>query len=220
MKVLFVGNSYTYYNEMPKIFENLANRNRKEVQVFSVTKGGRRLSAYSDQEDQTTKELAQLLSQHHFDICVLQEQSILPLTDYSCFLSGLDCVLKMVGTHADKRLLYATWGRKAGSHTLEENGWTTASMAQCLSRAYHKAAEAVDADVSDVGLCFLDVYRNHGEIELYNPDLSHPSYEGSCLAALTHYYTLFREFPENTGSLELKQEVLAVFKKCITKTEC
>ncbi len=34
MKVLFIGNSYTYFNDMPKLFENLSRENGKDVQVF------------------------------------------------------------------------------------------------------------------------------------------------------------------------------------------
>lgn len=40
MKVLFVGNSHTYYNDMPRIFASLARDNGHDVQVESVTKGG------------------------------------------------------------------------------------------------------------------------------------------------------------------------------------
>jgi len=29
MKVLFIGNSYTYFNGMPKLFENLSRENGK-----------------------------------------------------------------------------------------------------------------------------------------------------------------------------------------------
>ena len=50
MKILFIGNSYTYYNHMPEIFERLARENGKEVQVFSVTCGGHKLYEYVDYE--------------------------------------------------------------------------------------------------------------------------------------------------------------------------
>ena len=33
------------------------------------------------------------------------------------------------------------------------------------------------------------------EIGLYDPDKSHPSYAGSCVAALCHYKTVFGEMP-------------------------
>lgn len=43
---LFIGNSYTYYNDMPKLFETLCRENGKDVTAYSVTKGGRELRRY------------------------------------------------------------------------------------------------------------------------------------------------------------------------------
>ena len=41
LKVLFVGNSYTYFNEMPKtIFYRLAAEAGYDVEVTQITKGG------------------------------------------------------------------------------------------------------------------------------------------------------------------------------------
>ena len=42
MKLLFIGNSYTYFNEMPEQLEALMRENGFDVTVHSVTKGGRK----------------------------------------------------------------------------------------------------------------------------------------------------------------------------------
>ena len=42
--ILFVGNSYTYYHDLPQLFCSLACENGHEVRVDSVTKGARRLT--------------------------------------------------------------------------------------------------------------------------------------------------------------------------------
>ena len=216
MNVLFIGNSYTYYNDMPSIFEKLAGSNGKQVSVCSVTKGGRRLLQYRE-PDSTTSELDELLAQKTFDICFIQEQSVLPAKDFEAFLSGLDCVVGKVKSKADRLILYATWGRKSGSSTLAENNWTTESMNQKLSEAYRKAAGLYDAQVSPAGDRFLCITQHDPEINLYQDDLSHPSYQGSCLAALTHYHTVFGEFPNQTGSLALSDAELSAFKAAICR---
>ena len=41
MNILFIGNSYTYYNDMPAIFQALARDNGKDVNTYAVTKGAR-----------------------------------------------------------------------------------------------------------------------------------------------------------------------------------
>ena len=52
MNILFIGNSYTYYNDMPNILEALAKENGKDLSADAVTKGGRKLYANLDAEDE------------------------------------------------------------------------------------------------------------------------------------------------------------------------
>lgn len=217
MNILFIGNSYTYYNDMPSLFEQLAISNQKSVKVHSVTDGGRKLLAYMDATDEFTVKLDTLLSKHTFDVCFIQEQSLLPIVDYDKFIYGLDCVVNKLKNKANQILLYATWGRKNGSKQLEEHNWTTESMANLLSDAYQKAAKLYAARVSPVGNNFLYVTQKYPEINLYHEDCSHPSYQGSCFAALTHYHTVFGEFPKNTNTLTLSDAELSAFKTAIDR---
>ena len=199
MNVLFIGNSYTYVNELDKLFESLCRENGIQVDAFRVTKGGRRMDAYMDPEDPVTQQLEAILRERHYDICFLQEQSLLPILDYPAFLAGVTHVKRMVGTQADKFVLYATWARKLGSPTLEAHGWDRQQMTDLLAESYRKAGEALGASVSHVGINFWRVIQADPQLDLHHADQTHPSYLGSCLAALTHYYTLFGQFPEKVG---------------------
>ena len=215
MDILFIGNSYTYYNDMPALFERLANDNGKSVSVCSVTQGGRKLIAYQDPTDPVTAELDAVLAERTFDVCFIQEQSVLPAAEFDVFLDGLACVVGKVSGKASKSVLYATWGRKQGHGVLAQYGWTTESMTDLLSDAYQKAAAQIGACVSPVGTNFLKVVQANGDINLYDADLTHPSYAGSCLAALTHYHTVFGEFPQNTTALELSETELTAFRTAV-----
>ncbi len=217
MNLLFIGNSYTYYHDMPLLFEKLANQNNKNVTVCSVTKGGRKLVHYADSADPVTISLDTLLAKQKFDICFIQEQSLLPAADFDRFISGLDCVVSKLKDRAEHLILYATWGRKSGNAVLTENNWTTASMTALLSEAYQKAAGLYGAQVSPVGNNFLYITQQHPEINLYDEDCSHPSYHGSCLAALTHYYTVFNEFPKETEMLDLNDTDLSAFRTAVCR---
>ena len=216
MNILFIGNSYTYYNDMPVIFQRLCQDNGLDVTATAVTKGRRKLLDYKDPYDATTVKLTEALKQR-YDVCVLQEQSILPITDFDSFMEGLQLVKDMVGNQADRFILYATWGRKSGSSTLLEHGWDTAGMTAMLAESYKKAADHFGAEISPVGKHFLAVSQQLPELELYNPDMTHPSYAGSVLSALTHYYTIFRELPQNTGSLDLDSAIIDTFKNVACK---
>ena len=215
MNVLFIGNSYTYFNDMPTLFAQLANCNGKNITVSSVTRGGRKLIDYTDSTDPTTQKLDALLEEAQFDVCFLQEQSVLPITDYDRFLQGLECVLHKLQSHPCQKILYATWSRKDGHSLLTEKNWSCSDMTDSLSKAYGDAARLHDARVSPAGLVFRQVALAHPEIELYDPDGSHPSYAGSCLAALTHYFTLFGTLPKRTDSLALSSDTLSAFQSAI-----
>lgn len=217
MNVLFIGNSYTYFNDLDKLFEGICRENGHHVNAFRVTKGGRKTISYLDSEDPITQQLEAILRERHYDVCFLQEQSLLPARDYETFKAGMTHVKRMVGSQADRFILYATWARKLGSPDLEENGWTPEQMKDQLYAAYRKLGQELDMTVSPVGLSFWHTVCHHPEIELHDPDRSHPSYLGSALAALTHYHTLFGEFPRKADSLGLDEDQLAAFQAAVSQ---
>lgn len=215
MKILFIGNSYTYFNNLPKLLSDLAAENGHIIESYSVTKGGSQLHQYLDRIDEYSEKLDTFLLEHIFDAVFLQEQSLLPAIDEPLFLDGAVRLKKKLGDRVARIILYKTWGRKEGSKNLEEHALTRESMTEALSAAYDRVASVIGAEVSNVGPAFLALSITHPEIDLYNPDLSHPSYEGSCLAAMLHYKTLFGVLPEKTDSLALSPEVADAMLKLI-----
>lgn len=203
MRVLFIGNSYTYYNNMPQIFEALVRENGLAAEVVSVTKGGRKLYENLDPADENGRKIRELCRENRYDVLVLQEQSWLPLADADAFHRGLRGLTELV--RAERTLLYATWGRKEGCPLLDELGLTSEQMTERLTEAYETAAAMLGAERTPVGSCFLALRRLRPELELYNPDLSHPSYAGSCAAAVCHFAKIFGVLPASCASLNLEQ---------------
>lgn len=217
MDILFIGNSYTYYNNMPLLFEKLCIQNGHEVMVNFVTHNGHKLYEFVDNNDQYTKQIDNLIEKQKFDICFLQENSTFCVLDSGSFMDGISRLVEKLRDSVNKFVLYETWGRKSGSEVLKKNKWTNESMTFEVAMAYERVSQALNIPISHVGLNFYDIYINHKEINLYNEDLSHPSYEGSCLAALTHYVTIFGEFPERTDELTLSSEVISIYRDVILK---
>ena len=213
MKILFIGNSYTYFNDMPTLFSRLCGCNGKQAQVFSVTKGGRKLHENLDSADQTTRELEAVVQQNPMDVVILQEHSVLPITDFDRFSANIKSLMEKIGPA--RYVLYQTWARKAGAEFLQEHKLTPRTMALRLQEAYTRAAQICNIDRAPVGQCFLEISETHPEIDLYDPDLTHPSYEGSCLAAIVHFRTLFGEYPADTGWLGLPADVQDVFRQTV-----
>ena len=220
MNILFIGNSYTYFSDLPALFASLCAANGQEVEVDSVTCGGRRLCENLNEdgngfnpEDVYSKRIAELVSEKAYDVLFLQEQSCLPVLNPSMFLAGVTGLTALI--KATRTVLYATWGRADGSDTLTHYGWTRESMTKGLYESYCQAAEAVHAAVSPVGLCFAALVESHPEIDLYDPDKSHPSYAGTCVAALSHYKTVFGEMPRDLSALKPDAEVAEVLAETV-----
>ncbi len=214
MNILFIGNSYTYFSDLPALFANLCRANGQDVRVDSVTCGGRKLYENLNEfcsdlnpHDDYAKKIAELLDEVEYDVLFLQEHSCHPLLNPQLFLAGVVGLSTVIG--AWRTVLYATWGRADGSDTLSHFGWTRESMTEGLYDAYCQAAQIAHAEVSPVGLCFAAIVDKYPEIDLYDPDKSHPSYAGSCVAALSHYKTVFGEMPSDLSALKLDSEVAA-----------
>ena len=179
LDILFVGNSYTYFNDMPvNYFKKMAEDSGYEVTVTAVTKGGAYLSEYADEEHSHGQMLREAVGGRHFDVAVIQEQSVNPIRDEERFINGVRDVSALID--ADNFVLYATWGRNDDSPTLSDLGMTRAEMTERLSTAYNKAARLFGMSVAEVGRAFLE---HESKDELYSQDKSHPSAIGSELAA-------------------------------------
>ncbi len=191
--VLFVGNSYTFYNDMPTVyFENMAKACGYSVKVTSITKGAYTLEKFADPGDPYGKMVDTALSAAGaYDFVILQEQSMRPALDtVDKFYEGTRKLAEKVRQAGAQPVLYATWGRQTGNEKLTEYNMTNESMTWKLAAAYAAIGEELDIPVYHVGLAFHDVYIN-SKIDLYSADGSHPSPTGSYLAAMTLFCGIF-----------------------------
>lgn len=192
--LLFIGNSYTYYNDMPTaLFAPIAQAAGYRVDVTAITKGAHTLAKHADPADEYgAKVTAALTGEKKYDFILLQEQSLRPAAQSpASFFGAVRNLSARIRATGAEPILYATWGRKAGASALDTYGWTNESMTYRLAAGYAAIGAELDIPVVHVGLAFHAVYKNRAETELYNADLSHPSYAGSYLAAMTLFAGVF-----------------------------
>ena len=202
LSVLFIGNSYTFYNDMPvAYFQVMANACGYDLQVASITKGAYTLEKFADPTDSYGKQVAQALSvPGTFDYVILQEQSARPAIDtVPQFYDGVRKLAALAREMGAQPVLYATWGREEGSDTLEKYSLTNESMTWKLAAAYGAIGAELDIPVMQVGLAFYDIYTNNHHIGLYNTDHSHPSAVGSYLAAMMLFCGIFDVDPREAA---------------------
>ena len=191
MKVLFIGNSYTYYNSIWDRFLGLAQASGHAVEVDSVTKGGYAFFQMNDPENEYGRIVHEKLATTHYDVIFLQEQSHTPISNHARFETHGEELIEKAKRNGARPILYQTWGRKEGSPDLAMLGLTDAEMTVQLASAYRALGTRLGVEVSPVGDAFFDVAIHHPELELYHADRSHPSPLGTYLAALCHFETVF-----------------------------
>lgn len=198
-KVLFIGNSYTYTNDLPGTLRTLALGCGDTLQYEQSTPGGCTFQNHLSNSTTTS-----LIQAGGWDHVILQEQSQLPsfpITDVQsqCFPYAQQlCDLIRNSTPDAGIVFYMTWGRKNGDATncaAYPPLCTYEGMDSLLYWRYLQMAEDNRAAVSPVGRVWHVLRDNHPEIELYSSDESHPSVAGTYAAAVTFYTILFKKSP-------------------------
>lgn len=193
-KILFIGNSYTYYHDMPEqIFAPMAKEKGFDFDVQAVTHGGYKLEWFADPENEEGKRLREVVEGRHYDCIVLQDHSLSTIENPGAFFGGIRSLKTLLEDKTDKFVLYGTWARKPGCETLELIGMTNPEMTRHIAEAYDEAGQRFDMTVAHVGKAFAAYSQAHPDAELYFEDLHHSSVLGSTVAAQVILEAITRE---------------------------
>jgi hypothetical protein len=195
VSVLFIGNSFTFMNEMPLMFKEIAKSKGKTVHVERVTEGGKSMDWHSKQEKTYTT-----IRSRKWDYVILQELSNTPAQpdtktetiSLPFFRQLSDSIRK--NAECTKIMLYMTWGYKNGNSQWAEINTYEAMQARITS-TYLRFSDLLSAQISPVGAVWSQVRSNYPALELYDPDSFHPSPLGSYLSAATFYASIFGDSP-------------------------
>lgn len=182
-RILFVGNSYTYNNDVPSMVESMAAAASIPVEIESVTGSGFLLVRHLEQPD-----LALMLDQG-FDVVVLQGHYFEPFRNYGLFEGAMLDIIEM--SQGARIVLYQTWPHRADAEELIEIGMTPEQMWEALEQGYASAAEVSGSEIAPVGAAWVEALNIEPPINLYANDGFHPSPAGSFLATCVLFGTLF-----------------------------
>jgi PKD repeat protein len=195
ISVLFVGNSYTYVNDLPAMTSNLAISLGDEITFDSKTNGGFTFANQLNDPLTHTK-----IQSKPWDYVVLQAQSQEPSFPYSQVNTNtLPQAVQLADSVYDNRycsqaMFFMTWGREVGDPQWDSIN-TFYKMNDRLRLAYLRFVDSTESSVAPVGVAWRYIRDNHPTIQLYSGDGSHPSVAGTYLAACTFYASLFRKSP-------------------------
>lgn len=170
MRFLFVGNSHTYFNDMPQTFADLwegSFADKPEVTMLAYS--GRSLQWHSDEYFA----LRFNLLYGGFDACVIQ-QCAHPFPGYEATLAGIQTILRLCRTAHVKPFLFMPWCEKRFPENQEK-----------ITSALRRIATEEQLGTIPVGDVWQEFQRRMTSVSLYWKDGEHASVVGDYLIALT-----------------------------------
>lgn len=200
--ILFIGNSYTHGNNMPRMLANIASSDPGSdvvLEIRSVTKAGGTLAAHL--QDPRAMEM---LKSRKWDYVVLQEQSLWAMRPETVEQTAADVrtwvdEIKKTGA---KPVFFVTWARQPGSFWYTDRKYGYLKSPQYMQEQLDEKSDALAGQLGletvRVGGAFAAAQALNRKWPFFEADSSHPSPAGSYLAALMFYQSLAGRSPAGT----------------------
>lgn len=196
-EVLFIGNSYTYVNDLPNLVKEIALSFGDTLIHDSSTPGGANFNGHSSSAQTLAK-----INQQQWDYVVLQAQSqelsFSPFQVASDSYPYAEILVDSIFANSSctEPLFFMTWGRKYGDQSncqFYPPVCTYLGMQQRLRESYLDMTFTHNTSCSPVGMAWKKSIEIDSTLNLYSSDNSHPSIYGSYLAACTFYASIFKK---------------------------
>ena len=177
LKVLFIGNSHTYVNDMPALFAEAARRDNFRCDVVMCTGSGWHLSQHVKEPDTKFNIL-----HGHYDYVVLQEYTH-PFGPEQSMHEAVAKINEWIRAADSTPVMYMTWAKKGHPEQQAE-----------LTNAYTSCAKEINALLAPVGVEWWKLLAENPSLDLYRSDGEHASLNGSTLAATIIWKTIKADY--------------------------
>jgi hypothetical protein len=190
LRVLFVGNSFTFENSLPTLVHDLAAADPGATPIFAVEYAA---GGWSLQQANKDDGLDKLLREVHWDAVVLQEKSwVLSFPEEQWRRETYPSARRLhekISAAGARTVLFMTWGYVLGDRWHEPHD-TYAAMQARLADGYTKLGRDLGVQVAPAGLAWAEALRREPSLDLWADDGKHPGRLGSYLAACVFYAML------------------------------
>ena len=194
VKILFIGNSFTYSNEMPQMLQGLAASQKHKIEVTMHAPGG-----YTLEKHWQEGKAAELIGSKKWDFVVLQDHSEAPLNNPQGLKEYAGKFHELIKKQGAKTVLFMTWPNQ-----------DKPSHQRRIMLAYEDAAKEFGATLAPVGIAWQKAVSSGKPLALYSADKKHPSEQGSYLAACVFYLALVdRKMDDMPGRLVFNGKTLS-----------
>lgn len=181
-QILFVGNSYTYFWNLPQQLNAMAAARDIPLMAYQSTAGGSNLGQHWRGEKNLRSR--EIIQEKIFDVIIIQDHSMRSIEAPDSLMYFGKKMTDLIKSRNAAPYLYMTWSRI----------WDPYMQAP-IQEAYEALGEATGAEVVPVGLAWQKARQLRPDLPLYDPDGSHPSPLGTYLTACVFFSTLTGESP-------------------------
>lgn len=218
LRVLFIGNSHTYVNDLPTMFQNLAQSGGHPVIKDMNAPGG-----YTFQQHASNATTLSKINQGIWDYVVLQEQSQFPVIEYyrdSSMYPSARILDSLIRRNNERTAFYMTWGwRDGGQHTI--NGHSSPDfrdyyhMQDSVTAAYTRISAELNTQLLPAGNAWKIAKTIDSSLVMWLPDGYHPALIGTYLTACVFYAKFFNESPIGLSYIAgISPETAAFLQTC------
>ncbi len=189
-RVLFIGNSYTYFNNLPAMVSALGRASGHPIETTMIVRGGATLDVHWNNESAVAA-----IRRGGWTHVVLQEQSQLgnmvfingatPIVDDGGFLAAARRFDEVIREQRARTVLFRHWSRRSADPADRIR----------LATAFDQVEDSLSTLAAPVAAAWDSARRRLPNLDLYIQDGSHPTAAGSYLAALVFYATLTGRSP-------------------------
>jgi hypothetical protein len=194
-RVLFIGDSYTFVNDLPTTFADLAWASGRHVDAGTLATGGESLAGHvADATTETT------IDSEAWNTVVLQDQSedpALPSYRASEMDPAVTELAQLIRNAGAEPMLFLTWGHQSGWPQADLYSYT--SMQAAVDQGYLSIASQLAIPIAPVGDAWQTVVDEQPDAGLWQGDGVHPTTAGTYLAACVFYASIFGRSPVGLG---------------------
>ena len=178
VRILFIGNSHTYFNDLPRLVQVLAGEEGYDCQVTMIAHGGWFLEQHVQEPDVRFNILY-----GNYDYVVLQEHAH-PFGPEEKFRKAVIALNQMIRKAGSTPVIYSTWSKKTEPQEQER-----------MNEIHTRVACEIGALLAPVGKYWWAYQKCWPDVEMYAEDGAHASFAGSEFAAKQIWETIEDDLP-------------------------
>lgn len=195
LRVLFVGNSFTYFYNLPQVVNAMSAFSEKVyIDTRTSLVGGSRISQHLNQTNGT--QTIEVLNNQTFDYVVINHHSLATIDDLDGFFESSKQMVELVRSKNAIPVFMMTWAYRSNP-----------LMTDTIATAFNDIGKKLGVDVVPCGNLFAEVRKWRPDLNLFDDDDKHPSKHGTYLNGLT-----FFKYFTNEKTTDIPKRITSVDK--------